>query len=47
MALKVGKRYRCEGCGTEVLVTKVSPGDLECCGETMGQLEPKKTASAD
>jgi desulfoferrodoxin-like iron-binding protein len=47
MALKVGKRYRCEECGTEVLVTKPSPGDLLCCRAQMGQLQPKKTASAD
>lgn len=47
MALKVGKRYKCESCGTEVLVTKPSPGDLACCSAVMAQLEPKKTASAD
>ncbi|HEX5365529.1 MAG TPA: hypothetical protein VFW63_02545 [Acidimicrobiales bacterium] len=47
MALKVGKRYRCEQCGTEVLVTKPSPGDLVCCRGEMEQLQPKKTASAD
>ncbi|MDP1821457.1 MAG: hypothetical protein Q8K58_16390 [Acidimicrobiales bacterium] len=47
MALKVGKRYQCEQCGTEVLVTKPSGGDLSCCVVTMQQLTPKKTASAD
>ncbi len=47
MALKVGKRYKCESCGTEVLVTKPSQSDLTCCAAVMEQLEPKKTASAD
>ncbi|MDA8438040.1 MAG: hypothetical protein M0Z51_04135 [Propionibacterium sp.] len=47
MALKIGKRYRCEQCGTEVLVTKSSDSDLACCAGAMQQLTPKKTASAD
>lgn len=47
MALKVGKRYQCDGCGTEVLVTKPSDSDLSCCTGEMQALEPKKTASAD
>ena len=45
--LKVGKRYRCEGCGSEVLVTKATDTVLGCCSAEMQQLEPKKTASAD
>ncbi|MDP1818301.1 MAG: hypothetical protein Q8K58_00220 [Acidimicrobiales bacterium] len=45
--LKVGKRYRCEGCGTEVLVTKATDSALACCTGDMQMLEPKKTASAD
>ena len=47
MPLKVGKRYQCEQCGTEVLVTKPSQGALTCCVGEMNLLEPKKTASAD
>jgi desulfoferrodoxin-like iron-binding protein len=47
MALKLGKRYSCGTCGTEVLVTKPGEGDLACCDGTMEVLEPKKTASAD
>ncbi len=47
MVLKVGKRYRCQQCGTEALVTKPSDSDLACCGDVMEQLTPKKTASAD
>ena len=29
----IGKRYRCEKCGTEVLCTKAGLGQLWCCGE--------------
>lgn len=47
MALQVGKRYRCEECNTEVLVTKPSDTTLSCCGADMPLVEPKKTASAD
>ena len=47
MTLQTGKRYACESCGTETLVTKPSEGTLSCCGKEMGLLEPKKTASAD
>jgi desulfoferrodoxin-like iron-binding protein len=35
MASKVGKRYKCEKCGSEVLVTKAGTGTLICCGEEM------------
>lgn len=45
--LKVGKRYQCGGCGTEVLVTKATDTALSCCAGEMQMLEPKKTASAD
>ncbi|MCO8129122.1 desulforedoxin [Acidimicrobiia bacterium EGI L10123] len=45
--LQVGKRHHCEQCGTEVLVTKGSDGELSCCGETMDVMQPKNTASAD
>lgn len=45
--LKVGKRYQCDGCGTEVLVTKATDTTLSCCTGEMHVLEPKKTASAD
>ena len=45
--LQVGKRYKCEDCGTEALVTKPSEGVLACCDTEMGLVQPKKTASAD
>lgn len=47
MAIQVGKRYRCESCSTEVLVTKPSDTILSCWGEAMPMLEPKKIGSAD
>ena len=47
MPLQTGKRYSCEKCGTESLVTKPSDGTLECCGQEMEIQAPKKTASAD
>jgi hypothetical protein len=47
MAIQVGKRYRCDSCNTEVLVTKPADTTLSCCGGDMPMLEPKKTGSAD
>lgn len=48
MAVQPGKRYRCAGCGGEVLVTKPSAtAVLLCCGVEMEQRQPKQTASAD
>lgn len=45
--LQIGKRYECESCGTQALVTKAGEGDLACCTGEMKILEPKKTKSAD
>ena len=45
--LQVGKRYQCESCGTELLVTKPADGDLSCCDAPMELVKPKQTASAD
>ena len=47
MPLQVGKRYQCQSCGTELLVTKPSGGELSCCSTPMEMLKPKQTASAD
>ena len=44
---QVGKRYQCESCGTELLITKAGSGEPECCEAKMGLLQPKQTASAD
>jgi Desulfoferrodoxin, N-terminal domain len=46
--LQSGKRYRCEQCGTEVLVVRQSAsGLLTCCDTNMVMLQPKQTPSAD
>ena len=44
---QLGKRYRCEVCGTEVLCTKMSPKPVVCCGKEMVKQEPKSAPSAD
>ena len=35
MANQVGKRYVCEKCGSEFIVTREGEGELRCCGEPM------------
>jgi desulfoferrodoxin-like iron-binding protein len=37
MGTQAGKRYKCEKCGSEVLVTKPGNGTLKCCGQEMPQ----------
>ena len=44
--LQVGKRYQCESCGTELLITKPSYGELSCCGKPLELPQPQQTASA-
>lgn len=44
---QLGKRYRCEVCGTEVLCTKASTQMLSCCGKEMEIQEPKPIPSSD
>ncbi|MBW1815773.1 MAG: desulforedoxin [Deltaproteobacteria bacterium] len=44
---QLGKRYRCETCGTEILCTKNGDGAPGCCGNDMPLQEPKKLASSD
>ncbi len=39
MANQVGKRYFCEKCGAEVIVTRGGNGTVKCCGQPM---QPKK-----
>ena len=49
MSAFLGKRYKCEACGTEVLCTKNSePGSaVECCGQEMNPQETRKLAQSD
>jgi desulfoferrodoxin-like iron-binding protein len=35
MANAIGKRYICEKCGFECVVTRAGEGNLTCCGEPM------------
>ena len=44
---KLGKRYTCETCGTQVLITKSGDTDPQCHGMPMSLEEPKKLASSD
>lgn len=44
---QLGKRYRCEVCGTEVLCTKASPQLPNCCDKEMVIQEPKPVPSSD
>ena len=44
---ELGKRYRCENCGNEVLVVKAGEGGLQCCGRDMVLPDPKPIPSAD
>jgi desulfoferrodoxin-like iron-binding protein len=37
MANQVGKRYRCEVCGAEVIITKGGDGTITCDGKPMEQ----------
>jgi desulfoferrodoxin-like iron-binding protein len=47
MANQLGKRFKCETCGTEVLCIKSGNGDAHCCGAPMKLMEPKVLPSAD
>jgi desulfoferrodoxin-like iron-binding protein len=47
MANQLGKRFTCEKCGAQVLVTKAGAGEISCCGQAMKQVEAKKLPSSD
>jgi hypothetical protein len=47
MANQLGKRYVCEHCSTQLLVTKAGPGELECHGEPMSVEAPKPLPASD
>lgn len=44
---QLGKRYRCDKCGTEVLCTKAGKGVPQCCGKEMEVQNPKPLPSSD
>lgn len=47
MANQLGKRYKCEQCGTEVLCTKASEGAIQCHAKPMVVQEPRPIPSSD
>jgi hypothetical protein len=44
---QLGKRYRCEVCGTEILCTKAGGGNPTCCDKEMQVQEPRPLPSSD
>jgi len=44
---QLGKRYRCEECGTEILCTKAGEGTPVCCDKEMQVQEPRPLPSSD
>ncbi|HUT68352.1 MAG TPA: hypothetical protein VMW86_07375 [Dehalococcoidales bacterium] len=47
MASQLGKRYRCQKCGTEALCTKAGAGELICCDQPMEVQEARPIPSSD
>lgn len=47
MANQLGKRFKCETCGTEVLCTKAGEGSVICCDKEMELQKPKALPSSD
>lgn len=43
----LGKRYKCESCGTEVLCLSGGAGTFACCGATLVAVETEPLPSAD
>jgi len=44
---QLGKRFKCQVCGTEVLCTKAGEGAAACCGQKMELQEPRPLPSSD
>lgn len=40
MANQTGKRYACQSCGSEFLVTKGGSGEIRCCGQPLSLKAP-------
>lgn len=47
MASQLGKRYKCEVCGTEILCIKAGQGEVTCCDKEVTVQEPKPIPSSD
>ena len=47
MANLLGKRYKCEVCGTEALCTADGDGSIKCCDKDMVIQAPRTLTSSD
>jgi hypothetical protein len=47
MANALGKRYVCETCEAQVLITKGGDGTLSCHDQPMALMQPKPLPSSD
>ena len=44
---QLGKRYKCQECGTEILCTKTGEGAVMCCDKEMELQQPRALPSSD
>jgi len=44
---QLGKRFKCQVCGTEVLCTKAGEGTVLCCSKEMELQQPRPLPSSD
>ena len=44
---QLGKRFKCQACGTEVLCTKAGEGSIICCSKEMELQEAKPLPYSD
>lgn len=44
---QLGKRYKCQECGTEILCTKKGDGAVVCCGKEMEIQQARALPSSD
>lgn len=47
MPNQLGKRFVCEKCGAQVLVTKAGEGSFVCCDKEMIIQQPRPLPSSD
>ncbi|MBA7634962.1 hypothetical protein ES703_42561 [subsurface metagenome] len=47
MPNQLGKRYRCEVCGSETLCVKAGEGAVMCCDKEMQLQQAKQLPSSD
>jgi desulfoferrodoxin-like iron-binding protein len=47
MIPELGKRFRCDTCGAQVICLAAGTGELRCCGESMVRNDAKPLPAAD